>query len=56
MATQAEIDELNVELQPLGTAVREREDGSFELCKLVPTQRIDDIIAYAAIYGVTVAP
>jgi hypothetical protein len=54
--TPTQLRDLNVQLLPLNQAVStEVRDGVtvYRLCKLTPTEEIADIIAFAAIYGIS---
>lgn len=55
--TAAEEEELNLVLAPLQQCVMVDGDGVIWLCK-TPTriEKVDDIIAFALVHGVVVAP
>ena len=56
MATEQEIADLNAELLPLNQAVRGNDDDGYELCNLVPSKKIEDIVEFGLVYNVTITP
>ena len=53
--TEQELADLNTALLLVSQVVRAEEDGTYRLNNWVPVQTIDDIVEFAATYGIEVA-